>query len=128
MSSDMLDLTPEYRTCLVLDDVQEECERQIEKWGEQSHLDGTGPTAYPLHEADDLLDLRTGAELAEIFKARCQANTPDTDNWRDIFLEEAFEALAESDLDALRIEIIQTAAVLVSWARDIDLRKVQASS
>lgn len=42
--------------------------------------------------------------------------------WRHIFLEEAFEALAETDPAKLREELIQALAVGVAWIEDIDSR------
>lgn len=96
--------------------------RQDAKWGVQNHPDGTGPYRRILKGAGINLDLRTGAELANIFRAKCQANGPNDDNWRDILLEEVFEAMAEEDQDRLRTELIQVAAVAVSWVECIDRR------
>jgi len=46
-------------------------------------------------------------------------------SWADILLEEVFEALAEDDPAALRVELIQVAAVAVQWVEAID-RKASA--
>jgi hypothetical protein len=43
--------------------------------------------------------------------------------WRDILLEEVYEAFAETDSDRLREELIQVAAVALSWVDAIDRRK-----
>lgn len=42
--------------------------------------------------------------------------------WALILLEEVFEALAESDVDALRTELIQVAAVAAKWVEGLDIR------
>lgn len=89
-------------------DVADERICQHEKWGEQNHPDGTG---------------RPGdAEIAAAARATCQANTPATDNWRDILEEEVREAYAETDAALLRAELVQVAAVAVAWAEAIDRR------
>lgn len=43
--------------------------------------------------------------------------------WRDILAEEFNEALAESDPDRLRAELVQVAAVAVNWVEAIDRRE-----
>lgn len=89
-------------------DVVDERLRQERKWGQQNHLDGTG---------------RLGSRyLADYYRAVCQANTPETDNWQDILAEEVFEAFAEDEPSLLRKELIQIAAVAVAWAEAIDRR------
>lgn len=104
----------------VLTEVAAERASQDAKWGPQNHPDGTGPHIRPLGRTDINLDLRTGAELAWIFQRRCQAN--ETPNWRDILLEEVFEAVAEDSSANLRTELIQVAAVAVAWVQAIDRR------
>ena len=49
--------------------------------------------------------------------ARAKAGTL---TYRDIFLEEVFEAMAEHNPDKLRAELIQCAAVAIAWAEKID--------
>lgn len=96
------------RTRFVLTDVWDERVRQAIKWGQQNYLDGTA---------------RPGSvELADHYRAVCQSNTPDTDNWQDILLEEVYEAMAESDPEKLRAELVQVAAVAVSWIESLDRR------
>jgi hypothetical protein len=92
----------------LLAEVEEECFYQNDKWGEQNHLDGTGSQA--------------DKDRAAISKAKCQANTPVEDNWRDVLDEEVTEAFAESDPVLLRAELIQVAAVAVQWISAIDRR------
>lgn len=108
-----------YATQRVLAEVADERARQDAKWGEQNHIDGTGPrvpyAGRPCYMAD----------AAEDARRRCQANgqpgRPDT--WRDILLEEVFEALAEADPAKLRMELIQVAAVAAQWVECIDRRR-----
>lgn len=83
---------------------------QDRKWGPgQSHPDGTGNPVFKMQ--------------ADI--ARDAADTAARDGnitWRHILREEFFEALAESDIDRLREELVQVAAVAVSWIEDLDRR------
>jgi hypothetical protein len=106
----------------VVGEVIAERARQDAKWGEQNYPDGTGPHLLPLYGTEVNLDLRTGAELARIFKAKCGGNAPHEDNWRDVLLEEVFEAVAEDDSESLRTELVQVAAVAVAWVESIDRR------
>ncbi|WP_417220536.1 hypothetical protein [Arthrobacter sp.] len=106
----------------VLSDVDDERQRQDAKWGEQNHPDGTGPARLPLHpitgdaryDAIELAELATQVTDRRASRGECA--------WKDILLEEVFEALAESDPAALRTELIQVAAVAAQWAEAIDRR------
>jgi len=42
--------------------------------------------------------------------------------WDGVLLEEVYEALAESDPERLRAELVQVAAVAVAWIQAIDRR------
>lgn len=91
--------------------IDTERQAQLKQWGDQEHEDGTG---------------RPGdRENADRYRAICKANGPLQDNWRDIFLEEAHEAVAETDLDKLEEELVQTAAVLAAWIYDIQRRRAR---
>lgn len=97
-----------------LDDVRGEMQRQINKWGQQNHGSYT-PSDVSTHGAPITADL---AKLICDSKARAGVVS-----WTDIFLEEVFEAIEEAkggDLEKLRTELIQCAAVAVSWAESID--------
>ena len=48
--------------------------------------------------------------------------------YRDILLEEVFEALAESNQARLRAELVQVAAVAVAWVEKIDRHAVAGSA
>ena len=92
----------------VLEELYEERQRQDAKWGEQNHPDGTGGPGTPA--------------AAYRARARCKANGPGEDNWRDILDEETAEAYAEVDPALLRGELVQVAAVAVAWIEAIDRR------
>jgi hypothetical protein len=105
-----------------LADTFNERARQDAKWGQQSWPNGTGKHSTPLafHKTQILHD-NSAIFLAVIATASTDARAAaGTVTWRDIFLEEVFEAVAESDTTALRAELIQTAAVALAWAEDID--------
>lgn len=97
-----------FGTRRVLGDVAAERRRQDAKWGPQSHRDGTG-YAYE----GDRTRFRQACELAF---------GEGVGTWVDILLEEVYEALAETDLEKLRTELVQTAAVAAAWVEDIDRR------
>ena len=89
--------------------VLDEAERQHVKWGEQNHPDGTGGT--------------TAMHVAEDAKAACARNfAAGEGTWSDILMEEVCEAVAEEDPERLRVELVQVAAVAVSWIEAIDRR------
>lgn len=88
--------------------------RQDEKWGVQRRPDGTG------HVIDRI--------KANIARQACDAAEANggMSSWYLILTEEAFEAFAESDVDALRKELVQVIAVCGAWIEDIDQREVAA--
>lgn len=93
----------------VLSDVHGEREAQDEKWGPQNHPDGTGSRDY--------------AGMADEARTACDdKHKSGRGTWADILKEEFYEALAESDPVRLRDELIQVAAVAVSWVEAIDRR------
>lgn len=106
-------------TSLVLSEVYTERERQDGLWGEQNHSDGTGPNVL-------FLGARVPEEhtYADIRKRATDLTDGNASSKRlsyaDIFVEEVFEALAESDQAKLREELIQCAAVAVAWVEKID--------
>lgn len=105
------------RTIDVLGQVYTERCRQELKWGQQNHPNGTGRNHVYLP-----VNILSDVELAEFMRAKCKANTPETDNYRDILEEEVYEAFAESDDMTLRKELVQVAAVAVAWIECIDRR------
>lgn len=104
-----------------LQEVAVERATQDAKWGEQNHPNGTGPDLPILRLTDVNLDLRTGEELAGIFRRRTDDRAKcGRLSYMDILLEEVFEATAEADVTHLRTELIQVAAVAVAWVEKID--------
>lgn len=94
--------------------VDAERQRQLAKWGEQHHPDGTGYEGSEGH--------------AGFWRAKCERAFAEGDGtWGHILLEEVFEAIAESDPDKLRTELVQIAAVCAAWVTDIDSRPAPAS-
>jgi len=94
----------------VLVDVYAERAKQDDRWGEQNHPDGTNLTEdeWRANRVKALNDFYVDS---------------GTLTWRDILLEEVYEAFAESDLDRLREELVQVAAVAVCWVESIDRRR-----
>jgi hypothetical protein len=84
------------------------------KWGQQNHPDyvpGNPPLIAHVDRARRACDARH--ELAQ-------------GSWLDIVIEEVAEAAEEAkagNVEALREELIQTAAVIVAWIEAIDRRQ-----
>ena len=95
-----------------VNDVDAERQRQLAKWGEQHHPDGTG-SIYHIDQAD-----RVRRKVDEAAAAGQQT-------WANILAEEVAEAFAESDPTKLRTELLQCAAVIQAWIADIDSREQQ---
>lgn len=118
----------------VLEEVAAERARQDAKWGEQNHPDGTGQ--FPLvnvqvasiEHAGIFDPTPTLGNLRAEVLARVATKATDDQaregrvDWRDILLEEVFEALAEVEPGSLRTELIQVAAVATQWVEAIDRR------
>ena len=122
----MADLT----TRVIAEEVITERERQDAKWGEQNHPNGTGPDVAVLDAVGQYSPAFSiyalgGKDLAlAATTATDELASEGTVTWRDIFLEEAFEALAEEDLDRLRTELIQVSAVCQGWIGAIDRQRM----
>lgn len=102
-------MTDVVKTVNVLVDVKRERAKQDEKWGVQSHPDGTGG---PVAEREAEEAKATCAFRAKLGKL----------SWFDILAEEVAEARAERDYRKLRAELVQCAAVCVAWIEDLDAR------
>lgn len=99
-------------------EVLHECDRQVVKWGLQRR---------PAYSDMDGLDHAERFEVAlttDMAKAICDFKIEDgTACWIDILLEEFMEARDEAklgDIAALRMELVQVAAVVISAIQDID--------
>lgn len=93
----------------ILETVIEERDRAMQKWGVQTHPDGTGGGAAAIlrDQQRDLVD---------------QQKKEGKSNWRDILMEEVREAFAETDLVALDNELMQVMQVCCVWREDIHRR------
>ncbi|WP_406338236.1 hypothetical protein OG987_13265 [Streptomyces sp. NBC_01620] len=91
------------------EDIDQERQAQLKKFGEQRHPDGTG-----MHYQKALADQERRACQAAFENGR--------GTWRHILHEEVYEAFAEKDPDKLRTELLQVAAVCAAWISDIDQR------
>jgi hypothetical protein len=105
--SELASLTAALRDEEIFAQAAMERHRQRIKWGIQSLPNGTA-------RHDDW-------QVAEFYKRVTDANDKDgTLSWRDVLLEEVFEALAESETEPLRTELIQVIAVCAAWISDLD--------
>ncbi len=110
MTDEELDLDREQTTIEVLNEVLDERKRQFDRFGEQNHPDGTSSI---------------NEDSASMAKLACErADSGGYLTWYHISNEEHWEAMAETDQDALRKELIQDIAVKVAWVECIDRRKV----
>lgn len=92
----------------------EEMQRQINKWGVQNHKSYT-PFDVIRHLGGDSLSnaVCENSKIVTDIKAEMRSVS-----YLDIFLEEVMEAREEAingDLENLQIELIQCAAVALSW-------------
>ncbi|WP_433622954.1 hypothetical protein [Nocardia sp. CA-120079] len=93
---------------------------QDARWGEQNHPDGTGP-AWARDEFGGLGGKLTATEYADLMRWYCAtAAAADRVTFRHILIEEIAEAFAEDDPIALRMELIQVAAVAQAWVAKLD--------
>lgn len=90
-------------------DVDAERQRQLKKWGDQIHPDGTAISG-------DVERATSARHVCDVMAERGEVT------WRDILHEEVQEAFAESDPGLLRTELVQCAAVIAAWIYDIDRR------
>lgn len=95
---------------VIYHDVRHEVGAQIDKWGVQHHPNGTGGEGA-----------KRLAEHAK--KITDKAAEAGEQTWKFILNEEVLEAFAEADDDMLEMELVQVAAVAVSWVRDIQARR-----
>ena len=102
-------------TRVVLGQLAEERMRQRVTWGEQHHPDGTSGHNF-----------RRQADAA---RRSCQAAARGGYlTWLHILREEFWEAMAETEPDRLRYELLQAVAVGVAWIEDLDSRTAAAQA
>lgn len=90
-----------------LDGVLAERDRQDETWGTVDHPDGVGSPDQITRAIDTREHTKSVAAIT----------------WADILDEECAEVLAARDINELRTELIQTAAVCFAWVEAIDRRR-----
>lgn len=108
------------QTLDVLDDVRAERARQFAKYGTNSSLDyGTGePWLMPLSvDGVDRIQESLRADY-EVYK-QLNGGKP---TWMHLVREEVAEAFVETNPQRLRAELLQVAALCVSWVEKIDAR------
>ncbi|MFE6354341.1 hypothetical protein ACFVOO_16085 [Streptomyces rochei] len=94
--------------------VDAERQRQLAKFGDQHHPDGTGYEGSERH--------------ADFWRKRCKDAFADEEGtWGHVLLEEVFEAMAEADPARLRAELVQVAAVCAGWIADLDSRTTEGT-
>lgn len=96
-----------------------ERDRQEHLWGEQNHPDV--PLVLPatkrgLHRAESEKWKTLNARRVKMGHLA----------WDGILLEEIYEALAESDPDKLRTELVQSMAVILNWLECVERRSAAA--
>jgi hypothetical protein len=108
---------------VLLAEVRGELDAQIGKWGVQRHPDGTDPFKPMSY-------IGLASVIRDQARDSCDRAAQDGRvTWRHIAAEELFETLAEpAGSVELRAELIQLAAVCVSWVRDLDLRRDEAQA
>jgi hypothetical protein len=114
--------------CLeVLSEVLAERHRQVAQYGLNDEcLDGTGPEVLWLEKTDVNLDLRDATEIEDAFRIQyeryCRAHG-GVPTWMLLVREEIAEAFKESDPERLTAELVQVAALCVSWVEAIRRRE-----
>jgi hypothetical protein len=121
-------LTAGCQTTKVLLEVREERARQFERYGSNADLqDGTGPDAPWLGQELDPSERLTAKELEAHFRSDYVAHEQLTGapTWMHLIREEVAEAFMEKDPVRLRAELLQVAALAVSWVEKLDTREPQ---
>lgn len=113
-------------TIQVLEGVFEERKRQVARYGQNDDLeDGTGPDETWLGLELDPGETLTATDIEYRLREDYEAHEArhDKPTWMHLVREEIAEAFAESDPTRLEEELVQVAALCVSWVESIRLRK-----
>ena len=107
-----------YHTETAAIEAWQETERQVKKWGVQHH-----PDFVQWYDSDPVgRCIAYGVPFEDAAKEQCQThNYGKGDDWAAILIEEVSEAISAVGAD-IRKELIQVAAVVLSWVADIDER------
>lgn len=106
------------QTVNVLSDVRAERARQFARYGTNEDLvDGTGPQVEWLGEY-------TAADIEKSLRSKYEAHEAEfgKPTFRHLVAEEVAEAFQENNPKRLREELLQVAALAVSWIEKIDAR------
>lgn len=119
--------TISHTTDNVLCDIGAERERQEERFPEQTlpHSPVCGTSVGAREPQINLKDARAREARAKEWVRYHLERGQLT--WADVLNEEVAEALAATEIEHLREELIQVAAVAVRWVEDIDRQAVQAA-
>lgn len=117
-------------TIRVLERVFDERVRQVGTYGHNDDLeDGTGPKAAWIQPVIDLAQSAytgdiTAKEIETIFRDDYENREKETGKptWLDLVREEVAEAFKESDPERLAEELLQVAALCVSWVETLEKR------
>lgn len=116
-----LDLAWEAWTEEVLADVLAERRRQVARYGHNEALeDGTGPDVAWLAPVSHLGASLVEAEFRSFYEDHEESHGEPT--WSLLVREELAEAFAESDPERLEAELLQVAALCVSWVETLRRR------
>jgi cobalamin-dependent methionine synthase I len=108
-------------TWTVLRDVSMERAQQFQRYGTNDDLpDGSGPEARWLLPYTGQSATEIERELRDDYEDH--EDDTGTVTWVHLLREELAEAFAESDPIRLRAELIQVAALAVSWVEKLDTR------
>ena len=109
------------QTIGVLSEVRDERGAQFSRYGtNETLLDGTGKASRWLAPVSDTSAVSVERLFRENYESFEDAYGSPT--WMHLLREEIAEVFVESDTDRLREELIQVAALAVSWVEKIDAR------
>lgn len=113
------------QTTEVLREVRDERAHQFSRYGSNSDLeDGTGPEEPWLGQELDSNGLLPARHIEQCFRQDYTDHEGATGlpTWMHLVREEVAEAFMENDLQHLRQELLQVAALAVSWIEKLDAR------
>jgi hypothetical protein len=109
------------KTIAVLEKVFDERVRQVARYGHNDDLDdGTGSEAEWLQPLSDFPARTIEYELREEYENHEMVHGKPT--WMHLVREEIAESFAEDDPERLTAELLQVAALCVSWVETIEKR------
>lgn len=116
----------QHRTLRVLRRVMEERERQVARYGHNTDLeDGTGPETRWLGPYTEQPATQVELTLRRDYLEFEEETGKPT--WVHLIREEVAEAFCESDPERLKEEVLQVAALCVSWLEKLDARASQSA-